>query len=290
MKQSSVLEILLPKVTPSMALHAEYSQDVRRFRREFNELFAILPQDKIEIRNVQMVHSKLFDRKYLVIRMSSNWFEKTAPETDAIATDSFVFIDLLSPPAVLVPDFGPLPRSKKFRSILEHEFVHVNQSVLGRFPKCYGGSESDLFDQLMSHTICEYEANLIQMSYFDIPVPDEARNFLSVDHWCTLRGYTQALEALLRSFIYTEEESIGKNAFFGCLKSLSQELPTRFSEFGLSKDVGEKYSKNHPQFILTALFKLKELDAALSENDRFGDAVRWIEPQLNGQNTVFRPR
>ena len=276
MNQENLVTHLLKKATPSQNSHTAYLDSVRWFRRAFNDLSSVLPPDKVQIKKLQLVQSKLFNRKYLVACAERSWLQEIAPKMDAIATDSMKFIDLDSPPFVLVPDFKAFPKTKKFRSILEHEFVHINQAILGRFHKGFSGSASDLLNALVKYTICEYEANLIQLSYFRSSVPDVCRKHVSLDQWCMLRGYTQGLEGLFRTHIYSKE--IERNTLLECFDRLKRELPKKFSSAGLSEALARDYVQRLPQFLLTAMSVLKEVDPDLEYNSRFVGTIRAIQP------------
>lgn len=74
--------------------------------------------------------SKLFKQSYLVIAVDDAWLGVVAPGTNAIAASTQ---PRTLPPVVLVPFRKWRQRESFHISILEHEFVHVNQILLGRF-------------------------------------------------------------------------------------------------------------------------------------------------------------
>ena len=268
MRQENSVEKILEKTTPSPKAHAAYLDQVKWFHREFNDLSTVLPMDKVQIKSLRLVKSKLFNREYLVALADRSWLQKIAPRTDAIATDSMTFIDLVLPPVVLVPNFKSLPVTRKFRSILEHEFVHINQAILGRFHKGFGGSAPNLLDALVKYTFCEYEANLIQLSHF----PKVFRPPIPINEWATLRGYTQALEGLIRNHIYSTDNK--PETMLECFNLLEKALPEKFGEVGLCEATARDYVEKLPQFLLTAVKVIMESDPSVQQNSRFIDLAR----------------
>jgi hypothetical protein len=124
---------LIPGLIPSKKHYDEYVADTRHFKREFNDLNRFVPELNRQIQRIELLPSKVFGRKYLVGFHKKEYMTQIAPHCNAIASTSISFIDQASPPLVLIPG-RTVPESRQFSFILEHEFVHVNQAILGRFP------------------------------------------------------------------------------------------------------------------------------------------------------------
>src|ERR1035437_6877978 len=124
---------MVRELTPSAALYRRYEADAENFIRDFREAKRDLPANLVEIHGLRMVDSKYFGKKYLVAFVFQGWFDQTSSHCDAVASPALRFIDLLSPPLVIIPGKS-IPKSKGFASIIEHEFVHVNQGIYNRFP------------------------------------------------------------------------------------------------------------------------------------------------------------
>ena len=131
-----------------------------------------------------MVKSNIFQKKYLLVYIKKQWFQELDPRCDAIASPSLIFINYPSPPLVIIPGRQLPARDKVFLSILEHEIVHVNQAILGKFPAEPGkGHFGNLIADLIDFTRAEYEANIIQ----HVKLPDGVlwpKEEVSLEEWC----------------------------------------------------------------------------------------------------------
>lgn len=100
------------------------------------------------------------------------------------------------PPVVIMPEKSR-HRGASALSIIEHEIVHINQILTGAFPELPKKRDVRTRIKYFADAMrTEYEANLLQLVRWPALYPTDAG--LSLDHWCMLRGYADALEATVR--------------------------------------------------------------------------------------------
>ena len=129
-------QLLLKKLTPGLHLYRNYRDRVALYLGVHDPVLpAVDYKGRIgRVTGLRMIRSELFDKEYLVSYIDTEWLGIAAPSCGAIM--SLVISTAMSdaPPQVYVPDSRIRSRSLKFRSILEHEIVHINQVILGVFP------------------------------------------------------------------------------------------------------------------------------------------------------------
>lgn len=79
---------------------------------------------------------------YLVENQTSKYLKKTT-SLNFLFSIKNASLGQNSPPLVLIPTAHTFPKTANFRSILEHEFVHVNQVIIGKFPGSLGWRKFD---------------------------------------------------------------------------------------------------------------------------------------------------
>lgn len=143
--------------------------------------------------------SVLFKRDYLVAWVERRWLAHAAPATDALADNLGERLHRVLPPYVIAPMDRRRSRQVEFRSILEHEFVHLSQALCGDTLRgATLASVESLLRRYFSATCLEYEANLIQCVRWPSNVAATLHHYaLSLEQWCLLRGHSQAIEGLL---------------------------------------------------------------------------------------------
>lgn len=141
-----------------------------------------------------LIRSQLFARRYLVAYVESEWLREVEPECEAMASTLSDPVDGgRRPPLVIAPAERKGSRSAVFRSVLEHEFVHVNQVLHGTFLQVTPIVRArDAVVNFMDYARTEYEATLLQLVHNPQMLPTEAGE--DFDFWCVLRAYSQALE------------------------------------------------------------------------------------------------
>ncbi len=163
--------------------------------------------------------SSLFGRTCLVCDVPRSWMAQAMPgcEGAAIQANRFDW-----PPLVLLPVPRPDRTRVEMQSIIEHEFVHIHQMLLGRFqgPRPTSNTFEAMRREFFRSIRNEYEANLLQLTRW----PHLWRRIQwPLDAWWVLRGYTSALEGLIEACL---EEQSSMRVF----RALFDGLPTRVAK------------------------------------------------------------
>ncbi len=257
------VEKLLTKMRLSDAVYKRYRRHTERYLADFAEPARGASPRRV-ITALQMHNSLLFEREYLVAYVRSEWFHKTSPGHDAVATEYFQVGATISPPLVLVPENKKNTREQGFRSVLEHEFVHVNQILLGTFPRPLNGSTKDLTEEIYRMTRAEYEANLLQLVRWPQLYSRAGKQTgLSLESWCVFRGYTQGLEQII---LATAKGDPDENKLLRFLYRLPAVLPVGFRRMGFSEFLGKSCAKTATLHTLTAFHLLAERLPALRDS------------------------
>ena len=267
---------LLAKLTPGAGTYREYHERAQRYL-DAHDL--ILPAVSYRGQNgavtrLQMRKSELFGPEYLVAFVDSEWMRRVAPESDAIAS-TMLGPDLNSAPPhlVLVPEARARSRSESFRSVLEHEFVHINQVLLGVFPsESAGGRAKNLVADFLAYTGAEYEANVLQLTQWPRLYPRDCS--LSLDHWCVLRGYSQALEKTLMS---AAERNLSADEVSQFLDTLPKVLPSGFERIGVHKQLAPWFQERWTHHVSVAIVHIFNALPELQDNNAFRSAARWLK-------------
>src|SRR5262245_49420960 len=119
----TMFEMILARVSPSPAVYRRYLKDARSFISHFQNATG----SEILLCNFELKNSILFGREYLIGHTSNEWFEQENPGCDA-TTSQISSGELRTFPLVIVPE-KTRSSSEFLPSILEHEFVHVNQAL-----------------------------------------------------------------------------------------------------------------------------------------------------------------
>lgn len=131
---ASVASRFLKARTPPARLHSHYLECARFFVMKNARR-----QPALRIRGYEVTvrfefrSSHLFKRDNLVARIRDNLaFGLALPTTDAAVSPIADFRVESGPlPLIIAPERRRRNRSQYFRSVLEHEIVHVNQQLLG---------------------------------------------------------------------------------------------------------------------------------------------------------------
>lgn len=264
---------LIRRLTPSISIYKKYERDAAGFIVDYQSAKRDLPANMSEVSDLKMVQSKLFKKKYLVAFVSKAWFRQIAAHCNAVASPSLSFLDLASPPLIVVPGKS-IPKSKGFSSIVEHEFVHVNQAIFGRFPSIdvCELKEDALFEEIINVTHAEFEANFIQLVHDQSLMP-EAGLSVGLEKWCLLRGYTQGLEtALLR--ITTGGVPFEQQKKF--LKRIRDDLASAFRDRDLNQEIGQAFAHDLEHMSQVAMLNLHQCRPELRQSKRYMTLFKWI--------------
>jgi hypothetical protein len=182
------------RLTPDASKHRAYLRDVSAYVAGSRVAAPRLAHDGRvgRVTALELWHSTLFGRRYLVAYVEPSWYRAVAPGSDAM-TSTLSGMDAL-PPLVIAPH-RRRRRNEQCRAIMEHEFVHINQAILGTLQPPPGGTtQQRLANVFFTRLRNEYEAHLLQTTRWPRFFPHGGR--ISLEHWCVLRGYTDALEAV----------------------------------------------------------------------------------------------
>ena len=275
---------LRAKLTPSDAAYEEY-----RFQTEvcLDTIGTALriASSQSTLRSLRLRKSELFDgREYLVAYVNDNWLSGIAPNCDAIFSpmSGQTEQEFQLSPFVYLPESKLRARNKIFRSIVEHEFVHVNQAIMGTFPvlptKRMAG---DLLDLFLDRTSSEYEASFLQFVKWPEVIPEEAAA-LSLEQWCFLRGYSQALEHVLLATAELDFPPLEVEIFLDNLAT-SQHL----QRIGASEEVADWFQPFFIDFLQAAMQQVSAFLPTVKEHPAFRAAGLWLRPRLGETDTPF---
>lgn len=245
---------LLAEIVPSGAIYGAYQRQAEKLV-SLRNTFSLSPLPEGSIAGFEMRHSILFQRAYLVAYADPTRLAAEFPRTDAVTVANLRLDSGSPPPFVLLSETTKKSKSRFFESVLEHEFVHVNQAIRGAFPASPKGAAKELAENILQVTRAEYEANLIQLTrwpqfYFQ-QVPRYLRegHGLSLDRWCVLRGYTQGLEQIVGAAGSGRIEEV---EFMEFIDGLPAALPSGFRRIGFDQALGKEYAANLQSHVLAA--------------------------------------
>lgn len=242
---------LLAKIRVSDVVYAKYRNQARKFMADFPGSRAAASPVGRFISAVLMRKSVLFGREFLTAYADPTWLQTSFPQTDAVAVPSIEFVSLPSPPLVLIPNAAEALKNNTSLSILEHEFVHVNQAISGTFPDSPKGAAEEVLEGILSLTRSEYEANLLQLTRWpQLYVRSGKKYGFSLESWSIFRGYTQSLE---QTVLAVKRKQIGKGEFQKFLDMLPSALPAGFQRMGFNKELGEYCAARVSQHVSTAI-------------------------------------
>lgn len=253
-------EKLLSKLRLSDNVFERYRRRAEQYLEDYNRPARGASPRRV-ITALQMHNSLLFDREYLVAYVTDEWFHKTSPGHDAVATEYLQIGSTKTPPIVLVPENKKNTRRRGFRSVLEHEFVHVNQILLGTFPRSLNGTTKDLMEEILRMTRAEYEANLLQLARWPHFYTRAAKETgLSLESWCVFRGYTQGLEQIILAAVNGD---LDESRVLEFLNRLPTRLAAGFRRMGFSEVLGKYCAASVRLHVLKAFQLLAERFPAL---------------------------
>lgn len=259
------------KLLPSLKVQKQYIQDAKSYCDALKSSYVGRPG--IPVKRIELIYSDLFQREYLVGFVDPRWLPSVASGCDAVATLSLEIGDLKSPPIVLVPSKKNLKKNSNLHSIVEHEFVHINQALKGHFPSSFEKSKVDLNEQFVDYVYAEYEANFLQLERWPKLGPPKSYE-LELKEWCFLRGYTQALERLL--LVAIMEKFSDKN-LFSTLNKIPKSLEKFLLKFDLETENTHRFVKKLKIFSFQALQMIVRADdLTTSQHLKYEKILKWI--------------
>lgn len=186
--------------TPPARLHAQYRNDADFYvdAHRFQPPILRLIDGSETAARLGFRRSLVFGRDYLVAWVDDNEaFNRAMPVTDAIVSPISIPWTPVPFPLVVAPERRRRSRSQSFTSIIEHEIVHVNQSILGFcIPEFTATSLPELLRGFFTYTHLEYEAHFVQLSRW--PPRLRLETAPTFEQWVLLRAYTPAIEQIFR--------------------------------------------------------------------------------------------
>ena len=269
---------LVSYLLPSAKVHNQYIQCSKKYCQSLESLS--VGKAGFPLKKIELLSSDLFHRKYLVGFVSSNWLHQMAPGCNAIATPCLEFGSLKSPPIVLVAAKAIPNKNSKLHSIIEHEFVHINQVLNGRFPSNFKNSKIDLVAQFTQYVYAEYEANFLQLEFWPKLRPPKKFGF-ELKEWCFLRGYTQALEQFLLAGILG---NFSEQKLFSALDKIPKSLEKFLSNLDLETEINLRFIKKLKIFSLQASqMVVQPGNLTPSQHRAYEKILKWVEPDLKPQ-------
>ena len=281
-------ERLLAQLTPPPSVHEEYRRRVNGYLDMIGLALRVGPSNGLVA--VRLRRSELFaGREYLVAYVEDEWLRGVAPTCDAIsspmtgaAAESGLLVDV--PPLVFLPQSKRRARSTEFRSIVEHEIVHINQALLETFPEPpVQGTAEELLDHLVARTAGEYEACFVQGMRW--PTDHPAQAGVTLEHWCLARGYTQAIEGILLLVVQMDVRPADVEGF---LDLLASSLPAALGRVGADGDLGAWFRERLEGHLAMAMQRVMTPFPTVMEHPAFQAAGRWLRPRLDA--VAGRPR
>ena len=230
------------------------------------------------VHGVSFRNSKLFpDYQYLVAFVEDEWFKNIAPLSTAAAvpwsqreTGLFAF---QTPPLVYVPSSKRRLRNTAFLSILEHEFVHINQALLDRYPKDVADTSTDeLVRHFLERMRAEYEANFVQLVRW--PHLYKVECGYSIERWCVVVGCAQAFHHFY-SAAYDLELSATEVEQF--LDTVRDALPDSIAALDVDGAIPGYFEERLGYFVSRGLLDVLESRPGLEKFPGFVGVRSWLD-------------
>ncbi len=227
--------LLLARLTPSHEQYRKYRADAAGYVGVLRD--AMRRGGKLsgeQVTGFGLRASRLFPgMEYLVVYLDDSEYGRLWPEIDASAAPyewrGHDWVQILRPPRVLIPDNKRRIRSQAFRSVLEHEYVHVNQMLLGAFPdEPYQGSAERQHGLFFARVRAEFEAYFVQWVNWNDQFPTS--HGLSLEHFALLHAYAQTLEHYVR---FVDDGSLEPREVLEFLQCLTASFPEEAERMGV---------------------------------------------------------
>lgn len=164
-------------------------------------------------------------------------------------------------------------KNSNLHSIVEHEFVHVNQILNGSFPPNFENAKTDLSRQFVHYVYAEYEANFLQLENWPKLRPPRKYG-LKLEEWCFLRGYTQALERLLIAAI---AEKFSDKKLFLALNKIPKSLKQLLFKLDLETEKTHQFIATFKVFSFKALQIVVRVDnLTVSQYRVYTKILKWL--------------
>lgn len=271
---------LVARLTPNMDLYRNYRMNVN-FYLDLGIMPTVSYHGKLcQVTKFRVLCSELFKYDYLLVYVETLSFGEIVPDSDAITSVGDLG-GVFQLPLVIIPVNFKI-RGQFYRSILEHEFVHVNQILLGTFPKQISSQTAEnMLDNFFQCMRSEYEANVLQLTRWPFVFPQkEIEQEISLEHWSVLRGYSQGLEIILAD-IFTM--SVPPKDVVRLIESIQRTLPEMFTRLGVKIGLIPWFNERFVVHIGIAMMNVFKPD--LQENKSFIAAALWFRQNSDVERT-----
>ena len=264
---------LIEKLKPKRGPYDRYLKKSKSFIDVVQNLYGV-HKKLLNVNSFELVESTHFEQKYLVGFVKKELFANSVGSNyNAAAASSFQFLNIESPPIVLFPG-KTLPKKKGYLSIIEHEFVHVNQMIsFEQTPdilNCVLETEV-LFQEFCKLIRFEYEAHFIQLTKDPSLLPQNED--ISLAKWCCLCGYASGLERVLLRFILEDYSLRNSKSFF---KKIKKSLPDAFLNLDLDISIAKDFVSDLKRHRGIALINVYDQYPGIINIKNFKEIALWI--------------
>lgn len=269
-------DALTRRLTPGKDVYRDYHEDVALYLGRHDLVPAIFMHRCAigQARKLTTVRSELFAQDYLLALVDPAWLADVEPGCEAIASS----VDRSDsgkppPPLVIVPANRARSRSAAFRAVLEHEFVHVNQILLGLFPRTVSITRAkDAIDNYVLCARAEYEASVLEFVRWPEVFPEV--DGIGIEHWCALRGYSQALERMLADIASL---GVTPRRATRALDMLQAQLPDIITRMGAPKTLAPWFVERFYGHVALALSTVTQGVPGASDSASLTAAANWVQ-------------
>lgn len=241
----------LPHEARSLVLHL--TPDTAQYSRYFEEAqnFVDKCQHHFPVVKAVLKESTLFQKKYLVVYVDDDWFDEVAGDLAAFVMPDLQFLNCQAPAAALVPVSKMRSRQKDFLSILEHEFVHLNQWIKGFNPGTdfKGQNPSEDFIRYLN---AEFQAYFIQYTFNPAAFRSLENGAEILRDTCAIKALNQATIKLARA-VSTNNADLDVEKTFS---SLQAKLKKTLGKMGVSSSLKDELAKNFTIYFMKALVEV----------------------------------
>lgn len=255
---------LLDKLRLPSSVYDDYLQAATAFLEHVAQVVPV----HVPFEKPRLLRSKLFGQQYLVANYSRYAPAAYLEPNQGTAMLKLEVAGQSSPPIVLTSK--RLGSSAAYRSVLEHEFVHINQMLLGRLPVLENRLGGPL-DFLVARTEMEFEANYLQLTHCD-ELYDAAECGMSLEEWCCFRSYTGSLEDTIACIVSGQCDLDVSEDFLRCAR---ERVAEALSKIGFPYEISESYVEPFPAHVGVALTIIHEQGRVDLADDALDMVVSW---------------
>jgi hypothetical protein len=142
-------------------------------------------------------------------------------------------------------------------------------------------SGRSFFRSFFEITRVEYEANLLQLTRWPRLFPEQ--HGISLDHWCALRGYSQALE---QTIVLVARQNLPPGEVARLLERVPESLEAAFERAGLDAALAPWFRARWIDHLAVALLQVTENHAAIKGAPGFRPIAQWFASHARADSSV----